>query len=146
VEARFELAHEIWDELSRTHTLIERIGLVRDQVEGWADRVDDEEFQTVSGEIIEALDAFEGKLRQTELESSQDMLNFPSKLDNQFVHLQGVVGATPGFPAQSSLDRFDELRAELDGIEGEMDEVLTTEVPRLGKMLDELGTPRIDTD
>jgi len=146
VEARFELAHEIWDELSRTHTLIERIGLVRDQVEGWADRVDDEEFQTLAGEIIEALDAFEGKLRQTELESSQDMLNFPSKLDNHFVHLQGVVEATPGFPAQSSLDRFDELRGELDGIEGEMDEVLTTEVPELEAMLEELGVAWIGTE
>ena len=146
VEARFELAHDIWDELSRSHTLIERIGSVRDQVEGWADRVDDEVFQALSGEVTDALDASESKLRQTELSSSQDMLNFPSKLDNQLVHLQGVVEATPGFPAQSSRERFDELRAELDGIEGELGEVLTTEVPRLEVMLDEFGTPRIDTD
>jgi len=146
VEARFELAHVIWDQLSGSHTLIKRIGSVRDQVEGWADRVDDEEFQTLADETIETLEAIEGRLRQTALESSQDMLNFPSKLDNQLVYLKGIVEATPGFPTQSSRERFDELRTELDGIEGELDAVLTTEVPELEAMLEASGVPRIDTE
>ncbi len=46
VAARFELARQVWTELSRSHELIERIGTVRDRVEGWAGRVDDEAIQT----------------------------------------------------------------------------------------------------
>jgi len=146
VEARFELAREILDELSGSHTLVKRIGLVRDQVEEWTNRVDNEEFQTLAGETTDVLDVIENKLRQTELSSSQDMLNFPPQLDNQLVFLKSIVEAAPGFPTQASRERFDELRAELDGIEGELDEVLTTEVPRLEEMLEEAGVPRIGTE
>ncbi len=85
------------------------------------------------------------EIRQTALESSQDVLNFPAQLDNQFVYLKGIVEATPGFPAESSRERFDELRSELDGIEDELTEVLRTEVPKLEAMLDSAAVPRIDT-
>ncbi len=137
---------EIWNEVSRSYALVERIDSVRDQVKGWQDRVDDEEFKTLAGETLEALDATEAKIRQTKLESSQDVLNFPSKVDNQLVYLMEVVESTPGFPAASSIERFDELRSEVDGIEGELDGILTTQVPELEAMLVESGAPRIDTE
>ena len=74
------------------------------------------------------------------------MLNFPSKVDNQLVFLKEVVESTPGFPAASSIERFDELRSEIDGIEGELDGILTTNVVQLEAMLEESGAPRIDTE
>jgi photosystem II stability/assembly factor-like uncharacterized protein len=146
LDARFELAREIWNEVSRSHALVERIDSVRDQVKGWQDRVEDEEFKTLAGETAEALDAAEAKIRQSKLESSQDVLNFPSKVDNQLVYLMEVVESTPGFPAASSIERFDELRSEIDGIEGELDGILATQVPELEAMLVESGAPRIDTE
>ena len=146
LDARFELAREIWSEVSRSHVLIERIGSVRDQVKGWKDRIDDEEFKTLAGDTIEALDATEARLRQTKLESSQDVLNYPSKVDNQLVYLREVVESTPGFPAASSIELFDELRSEIDGLEGELDGILAAQVSELESMLEEGGGPWIDTE
>ena len=146
VQARYELAREIWTELSQSHTFVERLGSVRDQIEGWTKRVDDEEIRTFAAGIIDDLDAIESRIRQTALESSQDVLNFPAKLDNQLVYLKGVVEETPGFPAESSRERFDELRSELDGIESDLDVVLNTRVPELEAMLVAAGVPRIGVD
>ena len=145
LQARFELAREIWIELSGSHSLIERIVSVREQVESWRDRTEDEEIQTLANETVESLDALESRLRQTALESSQDVLNFPAQLDNQLVYLKGVVEATPGFPAQSAKERFDELRAELEEIGNDLEAVLTTQVPEIEAMLDAAGVPRIET-
>ena len=146
VEARFELAHQVWTELTRSHGLIERITTVRDQVESWADRVDDEAVDALAKEIAEVLDGIEGRLRQTKLESSQDMLNFPPKLDNQLVYLVSVVEDTPAFPTPASVERFAELTTELDGLEAEFDEVLGTALAELEAMLEEAGIPRIGTE
>jgi hypothetical protein len=146
LNARFELAREVWNELSRSHALVGRIDSLRTQVEDWTGRFDDEAFKTLAGETIAALDATEGELRQTKVESSQDMLNFPSKLDNQLVFLKGVVESTPGFPAASSIERFAELRSELDGIAEALDGILATKVVQLEAMLEEAGVPRIDTE
>ncbi len=144
--ARYELAREIWAELSQSHTFVERLGSVRDQIEGWTERVDDEEIQTFATGVIDDLDAIESRIRQTALESSQDVLNFPAGLDNQLVYLKGVVEETPGYPAESSRERFDELRSELDGIESDLDVVLTIRVPELEAMLVAAGVPRIGVE
>jgi len=146
VVARFELAHQVWTELTRSHALIERIRTVRDRVESWAGRVDDEVIQTAAEEVSEALDAIESRLRQTELESSQDMLNLPSKLDNQLVYLVSVVENAPGFPTPASVERFAELTAELNDIAAEFDEVLAGGVTDFEAMLEEAGIPRIGTE
>ena len=145
LQARYELAREIWTELSQSHTFVERLDSVRGQIEGWTKRVDDEEIRTFAAGIIDDLDAIESRIRQTALESSQDVLNFPAQLDNQLVYLKGIVEATPGFPAQSSRERLDELRSELKGIEDELNKVLSTEVPKLETLLESAAVPLIDT-
>jgi photosystem II stability/assembly factor-like uncharacterized protein len=146
LEARYQLAREIWNELSRSHELIDTCATVRSRVEGWSERVDTEEFASLSAEVVERLDGVEGAIRQTKLESSQDMLNFTPKLDNQLVYLRSVVEAAPGHPTTASRERFAELQAELDGIETTLDTVLTNDVPKLEAMLEAMGVPRIGVE
>jgi photosystem II stability/assembly factor-like uncharacterized protein len=143
IEARFDLARQVWSELTRSHELVKRVGSVRDQVEEWAERGDDQEIQAVADEAVDSLDGIEARLRNPKLESSQDMLNFPSQLDNQLVFLMSVVEETPGFPTAGSEERFAELRSELDGLEAELDAVLAGGVADLEDMLDAHGVPRI---
>jgi photosystem II stability/assembly factor-like uncharacterized protein len=143
---RYELAKDIWRELTRSHSLIEKIHSVREQVDDLSSRVDDEVAASIADEITGSLDNIEERLRQTSLESSQDMLNFPPQLDNQLVHLKSVVESAPGFPTAASRERFAELRSELDDHAIQLDEVLNQEVPALTDRLDELDAPRIGVD
>ncbi|MEE4273129.1 MAG: hypothetical protein V2I67_15760 [Thermoanaerobaculales bacterium] len=141
--AQFELAHEIWSELNRSHELLERLEAVRDQVNGWAERTDDEAIGELAAAIVEELGAVEGEIREPDLESSQDMLNMPSKLDNQLVYLKSVVEDAPAEPTAASRERFAELVSQLDEIVGRFDEILEIRVPELEALLDEVGAPRI---
>jgi hypothetical protein len=123
--------------------MVEKVVSVRSQIEGWLSRTEDDEIVEAAASINEALDGIEGRVRQPVLESSQDMLNFPPMLDNQLVNLHSVVEASPGFPTEASREYFAELRAELDGIESDLDEILKVEVPKLEAILEEEGVPRI---
>jgi photosystem II stability/assembly factor-like uncharacterized protein len=140
---RYELASEIWRELTRSHGLIEKIRSVREQVAALSNLVDDEEVASMVDEITDDLDGIEAQLRQVELESSQDMLNFPPQLDNQLVHLKSAVESAPGLPTAASREWFAELKSELDDHANRLDEVLEQQVPALSARLDELGAPRI---
>ncbi len=145
VTARFELARDIWRELTRSHDVIRRADAVRSQLRNLAGHVDDDGVEEEIQTIVERLDDIEGRIRQTHLESSQDMLNFPSKLDNQLVYLKSVVESAPTFPTEGSRQRFAELQAELDDIAGALDTLIADDVPKLEARLDALGVPRIET-
>jgi photosystem II stability/assembly factor-like uncharacterized protein len=146
IEAQYGLAREIWTELNRSHDLVRDAVEVRTQIEGWIERAEDDEFASLAEDSIEALDAVEGAVRQTALESTQDLLNFTPMLDNQLVHLMATVESTPGPPTVTSRERFVELVAELDGIEAELERILTADVQRLEAMLEEAGLPRIGVE
>jgi len=145
LQAQYELAREIWLDLSRSHEMVEKINSVRAQIDGWTSRVEDEETTEAADAIVASLDDIEGRIRQPVLESSQDMLNFQPMLDNQLVNLCRVVEASPGYPTVASAEVFAQLGAELDGIESDLDEVLGTEVPKLEAMLEDADVPRIGT-
>jgi photosystem II stability/assembly factor-like uncharacterized protein len=146
LQAQYELAREIWTDLSRAHEMVTEINTLRSQIEDWNSRIEEEETNDLASAILESLDDVEGRIRQTELSSSQDMLNFQPMLDNQFVHLRGVVEGSPGFPSASLRERFAELQAELGEIEAELDGVLTNEVAKLEALLEHDGVPRIGTE
>ena len=46
------------------------------------------------------------KLTQVKNESSQDVLNFPSRVDNQLMYLQGIVESSDRAPTVASFERF----------------------------------------
>jgi hypothetical protein len=143
MDAQYLLAKAVWQQLTRSHETIGRIREVRAQVETLAERVDDEGVTEKSDAIAEALTVVEEKLHQTKAESSQDILNFPPQIDNQLLYLQGVIESAVGAPAASSQQRFDELKAELDGYVAELDAILAEQLPELEQLIGETGAPRI---
>jgi hypothetical protein len=143
---QFALARKIWEALTRSHEAIDRIRDVRGQIEAVSGRIDDESVTAKADEISKALTAIEEKLHQVKNESSQDVLNFPPQIDNQLLYLQGVVESTLGAPLQSSVERFDELEAELDGYLAELDAAIDQQLPELERMLGEIDAARVFTE
>jgi len=146
MDAQYLLAKAVWRELTRSHEAIERIRQVRGQIEALAERLETEVVTEKADGIIVALTEVEEKLHQIKSESSQDILNFPPQIDNQLLYLQGVVESTLGAPAESSQQRFDELKTELDGYVAELDAILADQLPDLEQLIGETGSPRIIVD
>jgi len=142
-DEQYALAKEIWQELTRAHETIERIRDVRGQIEAVSAHVDDEAITEKAEEITTALTTIEGKLTQLKNESSQDVLNFQPQIDNQLLNLQSVVESALGAPYTSSREVFAILEADLDGYVGELDAVVSEQLPELERLIGEAGAPRV---
>ena len=146
VEARFELSRSIWLELTRSHDAVALVRSVRRQVNEAAAKTGDEDVAAQAETLVSALTAIEDQLHQSRAQSSQDVLNFPSRLDNQLVFLLGVVESAPGRPTEASMERFAELKTELDGILAALDDLLEHDVSTFEAVLEDRGTPHIIVD
>ena len=124
-EARFALAKQSWQALTRGHDVIRTARSVRDQVASIAELSADEQVKDAAGQLEERLTDLEEQVLQTKSQAPQDILNFTPMLDNQFLYLQSVVESAPGEPTVASGQRFAELEAELEAIEGELARVLS---------------------
>jgi hypothetical protein len=120
---RFELARRVSDTISEIHRELARSRDVREQVEATLARLEDagdvdESLRDQGKAIGEALQAQENLLHQSKAEVGQDILNHPPQIDNQLVFLQGVVEQAWVRPTVGSRQRYEDLRAALDGILG----------------------------
>ncbi len=144
--ARFELSRSIWRELTRSHEAVAVSRSVREQVIDAAEKAGDDAISQQADALATALTDIEDQLHQSKARSSQDVLNFPSRLDNQLVFLLEVVESAPGRPTEGAVERFAELQTELDGILAELDDLLDNEVTTFETALAEGAAPRIVAD
>ena len=147
LQAQFDLTMAVLARLNETHDAIRTIRSVRGQTKTLADRAvkagHAEVLKTAAKEIGEKLTALEKKLIQTKSESSQDPINFPSMIDDQFAYLYTVVNAQDARPSAGSYERFDDLKAELQPHLNALQAILTTEVATFNALLDQEGVPHI---
>lgn len=137
--ARFELAKEIWREVTRSHDGIRRIRAVKAQISMLAEHHG--HLSEPVAALGQELTTLENRLNQLKTRSSQDDCNFPPQIDNQLVEVLSMVESAPGEPPVAARERFAELEAELDAVLTRLDDVLDEHLPRLEEALD--GQPRI---
>jgi uncharacterized coiled-coil DUF342 family protein len=130
--AQFALAKNIWQSITDSHTALDKIRDIRDQVEDLEKRLDavdkGEGLDEAAKAVTERLSEIEKKIYQTRNESAQDILNFPPKLDNQLVGLMSVVESGDARPTDGAVEIYQELVAQLDAFEAEIDSVVSTEL------------------
>jgi hypothetical protein len=147
LQAQFELASLAWSSLTECHRAAERIGEIRKQVAGLTDRLEQAGLGADVGKaarpLTEKLDAIEDRLRQTSVESNQDVLNFPPRLDAQLVALLGAVESADGEPTAGARERFADLRAELDRQLAELDAVAAADLERFNDLVRQTGAPPV---
>jgi len=134
IEKQFELVTQVRDKITEIHNHIRTIRSVREQMKNvvrLAKRSGIEgDFEDNVESIDEKLTSVEEELVQTKNESGQDPLNFPPKIDNQFVYLYGHVNGAYGRPTEGSLQRFEDLAAHLQPHVDQLKEILDVDVAR----------------
>jgi len=130
--AQHELAKKIWSALSESNRAVKRARDLRRQIEDLTRRLTDagkgEGLDAAARAARERLTAIEEAVHQTKNEASQDALNFQPKLDNQLVALMGVVESADARPTAGSLERYNELRIQVDALLGDLRKAISTEV------------------
>ena len=113
--AQFELVQTINAKLDTTHKAINRIKKVRDEInELMGEAKDNEALQEKAKAMLKAITAIEEELYQTKAEATQDVLNFPIKLNNKLAALKGTVATGFGRPTEQQYAVFQDLGAKVD--------------------------------
>ena len=119
LDAQLAFLIKIRDKQSETHSGINRLRSIRQQVDEWQSRtrgLGSEEAVATAGDGIKSkLTAIEDELIQTmAIGARWDTLNFPSKLNSKLAALPSVVCSADAVPTQQSYEVFEKLSAEID--------------------------------
>jgi photosystem II stability/assembly factor-like uncharacterized protein len=149
-QAQFAFLLGVRDKLTATHQGIKQLRDVRDQIAGVGKRVKDlpDSSEVIElGKVIEKkLTSVEEALYQTKAKSSQDVLNFPIRLNNKLAALAGNVGFGDNRPTDSALEMRDELVKQIDAELEALKKVLAEDVKRFNELLKDKKMPGVFTE
>jgi len=122
---------------------IKDIRTLRSQLNDITSRTKDKEVKTLADSIQRRITAIEEALYQTKAKSSQDVLNYPIRLNNKILNLYDF--ATSGYnpPAQQVKDAFAELGGQADVQLKAWKEINENLVPQINKLVHEKNIPII---
>src|SRR3954462_1867839 len=136
----FDLAIKVRDKSSQANEAVLLVRGIKQQIEERKSKLD-----AKSANVAKALDDFaaqlsaiEGEIYQVKLQSSQDPLNFPIKLNNKIAALQGVIESADVRPTEQAYSVFRTLSNGLDEQLGKLDTNVKGRMPPVNQLLQRL--------
>ena len=146
-EAQYAMAKRIWKTLVESHAALGKLRDARAQIGDLTERLTDagqgEGLDEAAKAAKDKLTEIEKRIYQPKTESSQDVLNFPPKIDGQLAGLLGAVQSAAARPTVGIERRFADLRAELDGVLADLESALSTEVAEFNRLVAEKNAPAV---
>jgi photosystem II stability/assembly factor-like uncharacterized protein len=144
---RLELLLKIRDEVTAADDAIIEIRDTREQINAINKHLgSDSREKTISDAgkgLNKKMTEVEEVLIQTKAKSSQDVLNFPVRLNNHLVALGGVVGSAETAPTQQSYEVFEMLSKDLDAQLAKWKEIVSSDVPAYNSLVKQQEVPAI---
>ena len=142
-----DLMVEISRELEEIHEGVLQLRSAREQVETLLERLEGQEGHDtilVSGrEFVENLTALEDSLIQNRTVDGQTVINFPSRLNIQYVYLRGVVDGAEGLVTEGARRLFSDLAAIWLGYKAELRSLLGAELDAFNALVREEDVPAV---
>ena len=144
---QYAFLEDVRSSLSETHGSVIRIRSVKGQIQEVLAHAreagKDAALKDSARALTDKLTAIEEKLVNPKVKANQDVLNFPPKLDHQFVGLTSVVSTADAAPAPSAYALNDELKKQLAGIRAELAVVLDKDLAAFNRAVQDAGVPPI---
>ncbi len=147
LQAQFDLARSVRDSLTSVHNLIRNIRSLRNQVKEIARRSQEADYnvdlRSDCQDLVKKLTGLEEELIQTRSESSQDPINYPVKLDNQYSYLYTVVHSQDAYPTRGCYERFEDLNQELAQHRQQFNQLVESDLKAFEQKIESAGIPRL---
>jgi photosystem II stability/assembly factor-like uncharacterized protein len=147
LEKQFDLLMKIRDKVTLTDDTIIEIRDLREQINTVTKHVgNDPKNQNIldAGKTLnKKITDIEEVLIQTKAKSSQDVLNYPVRLNNHLVALSGVVGSAETPPTQQSYEVYDMLSKQLDEQIVKWREIVSTDIPAYNNLVRQQEVPAL---
>jgi hypothetical protein len=135
LEAQTALALRVRDRATEANRAVIRIRALRAAVDERLARTRDPAIRAAADSLKARMSVIENALYQTRLQSNQDPLNYPIRLNNKIAALLGVIESAQARPTRQTYTVFDELSGRLAAQLTALDTLLATELPRLNELL-----------
>jgi hypothetical protein len=134
---QFDLAMKVRDRASQANEAVLLIRGIKAQIADRRGKLGDKAaaVKKALDEFEQALSAVEGEIYQVRLQSSQDPLNFPIKLNNKIAALQGIIESADIRPTEQTYTVFRTLSNRLDEQLTKMDTSVKTTMPPVNQLL-----------
>ena len=146
LEEQYEMLDGLSARLTAVHDAIAGLRSVREQAEALGDRLDAAgaaELEPGVAEVAERAGELNDRLIQARSRVSQDALNFPPRIDNQYAYLYTHVFGNTARPTAGARRRFEDLEAELVPILEAVDELTGPRLDDLNRRARELEVPAV---
>ncbi len=136
----FDLAIKVRDKASQANEAVLLVRGIKAQIAERKSRLDAKSAAVARAldDFAAALSAIESEIYQVKLQSSQDPLNFPIKLNNKIAALQGVIESADVRPTEQAYSVFRTLSNGLDEQLGKLDTRVKGEMPPVNQLLQRL--------
>ena len=146
-EAQQAMIATIAARLDELHQTVLDLREVKQGVETAMARVGDHEaaetFQTAADAVVESIDALELELVQVKSQTFQDIINFPNKLNMDYMDLAGKVDAMAPPINEGMRRRHEDLETRWVGYAAERDRILDEALPAFNSLFAEHGIPAV---
>jgi hypothetical protein len=136
----FDLAIKVRDKSSQANEAVLLIRGIKAQIDDRKGKLDAKSASVAKSldEFASTLSAIENEIYQVKLQSSQDPLNFPIKLNNKIAALQGVIESADVRPTEQAYSVFRTLSNTLDEQLGKLDTRVKGQMPPVNQLLQRL--------
>lgn len=136
---------QVRDKFSEVQRAIKNIRALRTQMTEFTDRLDgNKEIKSFADSINKKITAVEEALYQTKAKSSQDVLNFPIRLNDKLSGLYGVASSGQNPPSKQVKEAFAEMAGQADTQLATLKAVMDNDVKALNKLINEKQVPVIN--
>ena len=141
------MAVEVGTEIDRLYDTLLKARDIKEQVSEIARRASGagfgDELKDAARQLNEKITEVEGELTQLEGEGGQDALNFPGRLDNQWIVLYGDVTGSPARPRPGAYDRLKELQPQLDTLLARLDKIFEDDLKDFNELVKDQKIPAV---
>jgi len=141
LQAQFELKMAIRERLSETHTAINQIRRVREQVEEWLKRAaESTAIKEAARSLKDELKAVEGELINLDYEKPRPGLN---RIKEKWDALSSMIDESDHAPTTGAQEFYAELKTQLDAQRRKLKRLVDGPVKAFGELIQKEGVPAI---
>ena len=135
LQEEFDLAMKVRGRASQANDAVLLIRGIKQQIADRRGKLKDAAATRALDDFEKQLSGIEEEIYQVRLQSSQDPLNFPIKLNNKIAALQGVIESADVKPTEQAYSVFRTLSNALDERLGQLDGATKTRMPPVNQLL-----------
>lgn len=148
--AQQEFMKQAGDQFEELHKSVNKMRQVKKQIETYneslKDNADAKDLIQSGKDLIKKIETWESNLIEPRSKNFQDVINFPNKLNSEFLQLRGVADAHDPRLTKGVQDRARDVQADWSKYRGQMQEIIQKDIADYNKKFRDKNMPAVVTD